>query len=129
MLATTFADLQIKIDGCLFFIGANINVFVLLNWIEVAKLVQLHDRVFPVNLVIDVAFVYQHFPAQDVIAGESVADELQPAQGELLAFFNGDHKVDYSLVGILWIVFESRYRLRCVFDKTLAAIILFQVFK
>ena len=52
-------------------------------------------------LVVDVAFVQQHFAAQHVVARERVADELKTAQRKLLAFFDRDYEIDYAFVRFL----------------------------
>ena len=80
-------------------------------------------------LVVDIAFVDQHFATQHVVARKRVADELQPAQGKLLAFFDRDHEIDDAFVRILRIVFEGWHRFSGVFDEALLAVKLLQILK
>ena len=81
------------------------------------------------DLVIDVAFVQQHFTAQDVVARKRVTDELQAAQRKLLAFFDRDYEIDNAFVRFCGIVFEGRRRFGRVFDEALLAVILLQILK
>src|SRR6185503_6805828 len=60
LLATTLANLQRKIDSRFFIVCTAIDVFVFVDGIEVAELVELDDRVFPVRVVVDVAFIDEH---------------------------------------------------------------------
>ena len=79
-------------------------------------------------LVIDVAFVHQHFAAQHVVASERIAGELQSAQRKLLSFVNRDQKISDALVGILRIVFERRRDFGRVLDEALLAVVLLEIF-
>ena len=94
LLTPALGHFQIEIDRSLFLVGFEISVLVLVDRIEVAKLVEFDYRILPGRLVIDVAFIQQHFAAQHVVARKGVADELQATERKLFAFFNRDDEID-----------------------------------
>src|SRR6185295_20337842 len=127
LLPSAFSDLQIDVDRSLFVIGFEIGVLVFVDWFKISKLIQLNDGIFPGILIVNVTFVNQHLATQNVIACKCVANELQATKGKLLTFFNGDSKVDYSLIWILRTVLKRRRWLCRVFNKTLRTVNLLQV--
>ena len=117
------------VDQALFFVGAKIGVLIFVDRIEVAELVQARDGIFKVLLVVNVAFVDQHFAPQHVVAREGVAGEFQPSQRELFAFIDRDDKVRNPFVRLRRVVFESGVDFGRVLDKALGSIELLEVFE
>ena len=78
-------------------------------------------------MIVDVALIHQHFPAQDVVARESVPGKLQPPQRELLALVDGNQKVSDTFVCILGIILESWRDFGGVLNEPLGAVILLEI--
>src|SRR6185503_12738983 len=118
---------QSHINQALFVVLFEIDVFVLVDRIEIPELVEPSYRKLVITLVIDIAFIDQHFAAQHVVAGERVAGKFQPAQSELLALVDGDDKVSNAFARFRRIVFEGRINVRRVLDKSRIAVSLLQI--
>ena len=128
MLAAFLRDFQIDINCRFFLVCFEISVFFFVNRIEVAKLIELDDRILPSSLTVDVAFVYQHFAAEHIVACESIPRKFEPAQRKLFTFLDRYRKVYDSLIRVLRDVRKGWRRFGRVLDKALTSVDLFQVF-
>ena len=119
MLATALRDLQGYINFGALFVRAKVRIALFINWIEEAKLVETQDRDFIETLIVNVAFVDEHFAPEHVVARKRVAQKFQATQRELLAFRDREHEVHDAFFRILWIVFEGRLDIVFILDKAL----------
>ena len=95
-----FLHLQQQVDGAGVGILVRLRVLVHLERIEVFKLVEAQQAVLPQLGVVDLAFVQQQLAADDAVAGDGVALELDARDVELLAFVD----VDLQRDGLLLVV-------------------------
>src|SRR5215207_4706497 len=127
LVAAALRDAQVDVDLALLLVGPQLRVLLLVDGVEEAELVELEDRELPQLPVEDVALVDRHLAAQDVVAREGVAEELQAAQRELLALVDGDGEVGDALLGLLRVGLELGRDVGLVLDEARAAVEVLQV--
>ena len=98
-----FLDLQKQVDGAGFGVLMSFGVLIDLERLEVFELVQAQQAVFPELGVVDLALVEEQLAADDAIAGDGVALELDTGDIELLAFVD----VDLQRDGLLLLVVDG----------------------
>ena len=85
-----FLDLEEQIDGARIRILVGLGVLVDLQRIEVFQLVEAQEAVLPQLGVVDRTLVQHQFAADDLVAGDGVALELDARHEELLALIDVD---------------------------------------
>src|SRR4029079_4452434 len=108
LLAPLLLDLNDQIDIALFLIGAGLNVLVLVDRVEILRLVQPRNRVLNRPRIVNIAFVDEKFATQYTVAGKRISRKFKPPERELLAFVDRDRDIDDTLVRVCRIVFELR---------------------
>ena len=93
-----FLDLEEQVDGSGLGVLVRLGVLIDLERLEVFKLVEAQEAVLPKLGVVDLAFVEQQLAADDAVAGDGVALELDARDVELLAFVDIDLKGDSLLL-------------------------------
>ena len=119
LLATFLNNLEVDVNPSLLFVRAKVRIAVFINRIEEAKLVETQDRDFIKTLIVNVAFVDEHFAPEHVVARKRVAQKFQAAQRELLAFRDREHEVHDAFFRILWIVLEGRLDIVFILNEAL----------
>jgi hypothetical protein len=97
-----FLDLEEQVDGAGFLVLVSLGVLVDLEGLEVLELVEAEQAVLPELGVVDGPFIEQEFAADDFVAGDGVALELDAGDVERLAFVD----VDLERDGLLLIVVD-----------------------
>ena len=95
-----FLDLEQQVHGAGFGILMGLGVLIHLERLEVLQLVEAQQAVLPQLRVVDAAFLQHQFAADDLVAGDGVALELDARDVEGLAFVD----VDVERDGLLLIV-------------------------
>ena len=95
-----FLDLEEQIDGAGFGVLVGLGVFFDLEWLEVLELVEAQQAVLPQLGVVDLALFEHQFAADDLVAGDGVALELDARHVEGLAFVDVDVERD-GLLGFV----------------------------
>ena len=71
----------------------DVGVLIDLEWIEIVQLVQAQQTRFPLVAVIGLAFFDQQLTADDPVAGDGIALELDAGDGKRLALIDVDIEV------------------------------------
>ena len=80
--------------------GVLFGVLIDLKRVEIVQLVQAKQALFPQVAVVDLAFFEQQLAADDAVAGDGVALELDPRHGKGLALIDVDVQED-QVLGII----------------------------
>src|SRR6185436_4205704 len=78
-------------------------------------------------LIVNIAFIYQHFATEHIVAGKSVAGKLETPERKLLALVDGNIKIRDAFIRICRTVLKRRRDFRGVLNKTLGTVGLLQV--
>ncbi len=82
-----FRDLEEQVDSARFGVLVRLGILIDLQRVEVVELVEAQEAQLPEVAVVNLAFFEEQFAADDEVAGDGVALELNPGDVEGLALF------------------------------------------